>query len=526
MKRIIATALIFVFFIMVVPISASAEYSSALYDTLCEGIRNFETSIDVDRLDPTEDEVVEAMSELIFNEPEFFYLKLEYGYSYYNDFNGMNITSVNVSYTLATEEIAAAAEYVDAQIDAIVATLPSGLDDAEKALYFHDYICLNFEYDLTYSIHDIYTFLKEGTGVCQAYALLYDALLTRVGIESHAVLTYDHMWNQVKINNKWYHVDTTWDDPVSDLFGRADHEWFLQSDSAVSADSRKSGFDAKYTSSDSFFDDLSWHDQATPFGFANGNVYCLDDNVISQMNVYTAAHTAIYTITDKWHSSQGTYVDCLSGFGSYNNMLIFNSDAEIKYLDPATSEVGSAGVPSLPESNYIYRMYVSGNKAVFMYDMSYTRTGTVDSIELVFGSVEPEPHVHDDGKWKTLDDGSKELRCTECGELLDSKPAPEPHVHDDGEWKTLDDGSKELRCTECGELLDSEPAPEQPPVDILLGDVNNDGSVDMFDYLMVKSFYFEVTSPTDDQFVRADMNQDGVIDMFDYLLVKSAYFNS
>ncbi len=60
----------------------------------------------------------------------------------------------------------------------------------------------------------------------------------------------------------------------------------------------------------------------------------------------------------------------------------------------------------------------------------------------------------------------------------------------------------------------------------LLGDVNMDGVVDMFDYLMVKSFYFEVTVPTDDQFVRADMNEDGVIDMFDYLLVKSAYFNS
>ncbi len=103
-----------------------------------------------------------------------------------------------------------------------------------------------------------------------------------------------------------------------------------------------------------------------------------------------------------------------------------------------------------------------------------------------------------------------------------------PHVHDDGEWTTLEDGSKELRCTECGELLDTEPAPEQPPVDpdILLGDVNDDGVIDMFDYLLVKSFYFEVAIPTEDEALRADMNEDGVIDMFDYLMVKTAYFNS
>lgn len=63
-----------------------------------------------------------------------------------------------------------------------------------------------------------------------------------------------------------------------------------------------------------------------------------------------------------------------------------------------------------------------------------------------------------------------------------------------------------------------------PDVEILLGDVNQDDVIDMFDYLMVKSFYFEVTIPTDDQSVRADMNEDDVIDMFDYLMVKTAYF--
>lgn len=60
----------------------------------------------------------------------------------------------------------------------------------------------------------------------------------------------------------------------------------------------------------------------------------------------------------------------------------------------------------------------------------------------------------------------------------------------------------------------------------ILGDVNRDGTIDMFDYLLVKSFYFEVAVPMADEAICADINEDGVIDMFDYLEIKTAYFNS
>ncbi len=62
--------------------------------------------------------------------------------------------------------------------------------------------------------------------------------------------------------------------------------------------------------------------------------------------------------------------------------------------------------------------------------------------------------------------------------------------------------------------------------DGILGDVNNDGVVDMFDYLIVKSIYFEKYTPTSDELVRSDVNSDGAVDMFDYLIVKNTYFAS
>ena len=75
----------------------------------------------------------------------------------------------------------------------------------------------------------------------------------------------------------------------------------------------------------------------------------------------------------------------------------------------------------------------------------------------------------------------------------------------------------------------TEPEPEIPPVvepEIKLGDVNNDGTIDQFDYLLVKRHYFGTRLLTDDELPRADVNVDGTIDQFDYILISRHYFGS
>ena len=47
--------------------------------------------------------------------------------------------------------------------------------------------------------------------------------------------------------------------------------------------------------------------------------------------------------------------------------------------------------------------------------------------------------------------------------------------------------------------------------DYLLGDVNDDGKVNMFDYMMIKSIYLSKYTPSDSEFVRADINSDGKV---------------
>ena len=46
----------------------------------------------------------------------------------------------------------------------------------------------------------------------------FDAMalaLYKFGIDNYKIATNTHIWNLVKVKNKWLHLDLTWDDPVT-----------------------------------------------------------------------------------------------------------------------------------------------------------------------------------------------------------------------------------------------------------------------------------------------------------------------
>ena len=59
-----------------------------------------------------------------------------------------------------------------------------------------------------------------------------------------------------------------------------------------------------------------------------------------------------------------------------------------------------------------------------------------------------------------------------------------------------------------------------------LGDVNNDGSIDQYDYILVKRHYFETRLLQGDEFTRGDVNTDKKVDQYDYILIARHYFGT
>ena len=106
--------------------------------------------------------------------------------------------------------------------------------DYEMALYLHDWLLDQLEYDNSLKWSSAESALTRGLGTCQAYESAYSKLLTAAGItNSETRDTYDgHTWNAVKLDGKWYQVDCTWDDTSDNFYGDLDqrHLYFCITD--------------------------------------------------------------------------------------------------------------------------------------------------------------------------------------------------------------------------------------------------------------------------------------------------------
>ena len=168
--------------------------------------------------------------------------------------NGV-VYKLNLTTSYSSIEIANRYSVMKAALDEVVAKVDENYSDEEKALFIHDYIAYNtaYNYDAlngSYSdykdAYTIYGVLVEKTAVCQGYAEAYKLILNEVGIDALVVssTSLNHAWNQVYLNDNWYHVDVTWDDPGmsyydntgneapssgNDMLGLVKHEYFLLS---------------------------------------------------------------------------------------------------------------------------------------------------------------------------------------------------------------------------------------------------------------------------------------------------------
>lgn len=70
--------------------------------------------------------------------------------------------------------------------------------------------------------NDAVTSLEKRTAICMGYANLFAALARAAGLETKVMTgravsagkKYYHQWNEVKVDGKWYFVDTTWNASV------------------------------------------------------------------------------------------------------------------------------------------------------------------------------------------------------------------------------------------------------------------------------------------------------------------------
>lgn len=96
------------------------------------------------------------------------------------------------------------------------------MTDYEKIYAAHAWLIQNVKYDKTLYrtgtvpaiSHTAEGAFNRGIAVCDGYSKAFIIIMGHYGIKSRMVTGGAHAWNMVRIKNKWYHVDCTYDDPI------------------------------------------------------------------------------------------------------------------------------------------------------------------------------------------------------------------------------------------------------------------------------------------------------------------------
>ncbi len=133
---------------------------------------------------------------------------------------------------------------INEKVDTIIKDVVKEEKDNKKIIeLIHDYVINNTKYDkdradnniIKYASNTAYGVLFEGYGICSGYADTMALFLNYYDIPNFKVASENHVWNAVYLDGKWYHLDLTWDDPITNT--NADylsHDYFLISTKQLS----------------------------------------------------------------------------------------------------------------------------------------------------------------------------------------------------------------------------------------------------------------------------------------------------
>ena len=481
---------------------ASTYDATALEKLIVEGIKAWQTNIDVSGLGLTSDDIDNgAVRSIINSHPEF--ISLSGGYRYWT--SGSTITQIEFAYlTNAKEEqqeLDAALQEVKSKIDI------SGMTDEEIVLAYHEYLTSTVAYAYEDYFngtiaanhgYDMYGALVKHSCVCQGYAETMFYLLREAGL-SCAVASSEninHAWNIVKIHGKWYHIDATWDDPVWDMPGRSYHDYFLVSfdtmnkntltnhtkdrtDMVVSAqwgDTYTTAVDTTYESG------KFWNGIAKVIFYKDGYWYSISEGSsktsfnINKYQYSTNINKVLYSGTAKWTTpSGGYYPGVYSSIYLRGDNLYFTTPDSLNKIDVTSTNVTPTELINIrtqynsSTGNNLYAFGEQYGKLVYFITDSPNIKKTKDSSNSSKYNKEYAEYTFEmciSHKWDAgvvtkeptyTSTGTKKYTCTNCGETkieTIAKLVCTSHVWDSGKVVTAPtyktEGTKKYTCKNCG----------------------------------------------------------------------------
>ena len=221
------------------------------YDNVLAKVYSFPSTVKVPALN--QDELNEMFQALLYDNPDLFFLG---SHCTLSSIGGTGLLSLD--YRVSKSDYKSALKKIENTRDEILSNVADRSDEWKTEKQVHDALAAKLGYDYTddeSNLSTIYGALADGTASCEGYSKAMKYILDYLGIESYVLAgkatdtdgdTDSHMWNVVKINGCYCHLDLTWDDPVNGNYKT--YEYFNLSDRQINCDHSNWSFDYDCTS--------------------------------------------------------------------------------------------------------------------------------------------------------------------------------------------------------------------------------------------------------------------------------------
>lgn len=214
----------------------------AVYDQIYAHANAYDDSMFTLEQHLTEDDFELAINYFFYENPELYWLDTSYKYA----LNASNVVvKLQLNYLISPDDIKSCDALFESKLNAII-TQAAALDTPiEQERFIHDYICSNTSYDENAPMNQsAFSALTSPTTVCAGYARAFQIACNRLSIPCYYVTGtskgINHAWNIVYIDGKYYNVDITWDDVISESQNKPAYDYFNKSDAEFALDHTRS----------------------------------------------------------------------------------------------------------------------------------------------------------------------------------------------------------------------------------------------------------------------------------------------
>ena len=471
----------------------SVDYDDSHNADILKQIKDLQQVIDVTGYGITKSNVSSVMTNVVNSDPEIFYL--ESSFSYYTDIFG-NVTEIVLDYIDSRDAICRMQEEVDAAADDILCRMKQRterMSDEEIALLLHDYLASTIVYPYDdyvnrtekESVYNIYGALVEHEAVCQGYALAYQYLLEKYGIDSAMASSknINHAWNVVKINGKWYQTDVTWDDPTYDNLGTVYHSYFLLSDHTLFQKSEEDagaqgGNRRDYivtmpegqtyeTAVSTNFENGFWKDSSTSLYYYGNNWYYENyDTENKKLNLIkynynnrtsSVIQTQENVFWEVWDSEDRIYSNGYSQLAGAKDILYYSMPDEIVSYSLSSGKSETVLLADT-SAGYIYGMGIKDDVLMYVLDTAPHSTAKQTYLATNISMKEHNWEMSARHPATCQTPGSIVWSCTDagCGQTWTETLQSRHKWNRTGrvEPTCMNDGKIIWTCTKCGETSD------------------------------------------------------------------------